>query len=110
MCRTPIDIAIRISKNKGKNIPEAIPLKPKLPIETITETITENKENFGNAINCDDLIDELKFTYEKTFEIDEALIRVECEKHKGGKRRKTKRARSNKKKSIKKQRINKIKK
>ena len=32
LCRTPIDIAVRISKNKGKNIPEAISIKQKLPI------------------------------------------------------------------------------
>jgi hypothetical protein len=108
LCRTPIDIAVRISKNKGKNIPEAISIKQKLPIETITETITENKENFGNSIKCDDVIKEIKLIYKEKFEIDEALIRVECEKHKIGGR--TKRARSNKKKSIKKRRINKIKK
>lgn len=107
MCRAPIGVAIR--KQNNKETKKAT--KPQLPKEIITEIITENKENFGNTIvDCKEIISEIKAAnYNKNYEIDEALIMNECEKQKGGKKRRTKRMRTNKKKSIKKRkRFNKI--
>lgn len=109
MCRAPIGVAIR--KQNNNKTTQATSTKPQLPKEIITEIITENKENFGNTIvDCKEIISEIKAAnYNKNYEIDEALIMAECEKQKGGKKRRTKRMRTNKKKSIKKRkRFNKI--
>jgi len=108
MCRAPIGVAIR--KQNNKETKQATSTKPQLPKEIITEIIKENKENFGNTINCDDIIREIKAAnYNNNYEIDETIIMTECEKQKGGKKRRTKKMRTKKRKTIKKRkRFNKI--
>ena len=73
--------------------------RPSLDSQLINEEIDMYIADWGE-LNCEDLIEQLKLTYGKIFEINEDKIHAECEKrnqHGGNKRRRknTKRYRKN---------------
>jgi hypothetical protein len=75
--------------------------------EQIRNAIEDYKEEWGE-LECDGLIEDIKISYGKTFDIDEDLIREECMKDKGAgyksknKTKKNKKTLNKKKKSSKK--------
>ncbi len=74
-------------------------LKSPLFDEELIQKEIEDYISEWESLNCDDLIEQIKLIYEKTFDIDENLIINICNKYKTGGRSKKNRKRKTKKRT-----------